>query len=121
MNKGNWYKCPEAQACFNCLRFTLGLFVAAWLFGCTSITPYENFKTTMNASLGTIIDDIPAYQFGGSGLIDETHLPNGNLSHRYRYKNPYGTCIYIFEIDSKSHRIIAWQVEGEDKACILIP
>jgi hypothetical protein len=74
----------------------------------------------MNTSIGDNIDLLLPFEFGGGdNLIDVKRLPNGNVENWYKYY--YGTCIYIFEIDRKSRRIIGWRIEGSDRDCLLVP
>jgi hypothetical protein len=89
------------------------------LWGCTSISPHENFRQHLNTQVGMSIDNAPAYSWRNQkDLIEIAPLPNGNLEYTYKYLR---TCRYIFEVNPKTHIIVGARFEGKETDCVVAP
>lgn len=89
------------------------------LFGCSSITPHENFKESLHGAIGRNIDNVPSYLWPHKeDLISSEPLPNGNMENRYKYLR---SCILIFEIDPKTRTIVGARFEGKETDCVINP
>lgn len=91
------------------------------MYGCAFFagSPHENFKEILHSNIGQNIDNIPSYALGqGSKLIDSKVLSSGNIENKYMHR---GTCIYIFEIDPITRKIVGTSFEGSEKDCVVNP
>lgn len=87
--------------------------------GCSSVTPYENFKNILLTNVGRNIDDnYPGSWVNPEDLIDVTPLPNGNEEYRYKYLR---TCRYIFEVDPGTRKIVGARFEDKESDCFINP
>jgi len=100
----------------------IGTIIPLFLVSCISLSPRENFFEIMNATVGRDLNKIEPYDFGyPKRAIKTNQLPNGNFENEYMLKNTIGTCIYVFEIDPKTNKILSWRIEGDPNACIVNP
>ncbi|MBL8024467.1 MAG: hypothetical protein JNK54_09345 [Elusimicrobia bacterium] len=92
------------------------------VLGCRVLSPRQNFIEHIDSKIGRDISSIKDYEFGyRDDLIEERILPNGNLENKYLGSSHLGDCIYIFEIDPKTNKILSWRIEGDPNACIVNP
>ena len=97
--------------------FVLIIFI---FISCAGISPHENFKSVLNSQIGKSIDNAPTYSFRSeNGLISSKILPNGNIENKYKYYRE--GCVYFFEIDPKTRKIVGTRFEGDESDCILNP
>lgn len=96
-------------------------FLVASLSACSSIfqTPadihHENFKRLMESKIGMNYDDPPSFTgINTEQLYSSVILLNGNLENGYRHR---GSCVYFFEINPDTHKIVKWRFEGSTKDC----
>lgn len=102
--------------------FLTGTIIPWFLVSCVSLSPRDNFFEIMNATVGRDVEKIEPYDFGyPERAIKTNQLSNGNFENEYLMKNTLGTCIYVFEIDSKTNKILSWRIEGNPNACIVNP
>lgn len=88
--------------------------------GCTTVTPHQNFKNALQSMLGKNVDTGAPYSWTRkSALIDSSPLPNGNILNRYKYYR--GSCIYKFEADPRTRKIVGASFEGKETDCVLNP
>lgn len=100
-------------------QLAVGLSFVVWLIGCSTISPQENFKEHIYGEIGRSIDNAPSYSWRSeTHLVSSSILPNGNIENKYRYRK---TCIYYFEIDSKTRRIVSARYEGNEADCSVNP
>jgi hypothetical protein len=93
----------------------------ALLMGCASVSPQQNFVNFLEYSLGSNINEKINYDVGWRGHQRESVLlENGNRLNTYLYKNPYGECLYSFEVDSNG-KILNWNIIGDRSACRINP
>lgn len=89
------------------------------LYGCAGITAHENFIDHLRNEIGKSIDGAPSYSWRNEkGLIDSKILANGNIENKYKYR---GTCVYYFEIDPKTRKIVSFRFEGKETDCEVNP
>jgi hypothetical protein len=93
------------------------------LAGCFGIlTPRQNFIDHINGRIGRDVSSIESYEFGyKDNLIETKQLLNGNYENKYIGRSHLGDCIYVFEIDSKTNKILSWRIEGNPNGCIVNP
>lgn len=94
----------------------LVVFLSA-IFGCSSVTPLENFQNNLHANVGKKWEPYPASWHTPSALVDTISLLNGNTEHKYRYR----LCIYVLIVDSKTKLIVGTRIEGKEADCYLPP
>ena len=96
------------------------LIIAISLFcGCVYPTAHENFKSNLRLYIGRDINSVQAYS---EEDLRVSVLPNGNSEYRYTIQYKYGRhgpCTKIFEVDSKTHKIIRADFEGSENDCII--
>jgi hypothetical protein len=106
-------------------RYSTYLLVICFLelVGCFGIlTPRQNFISIMNGTIGENIEQMQSFDPGyKDNLLGTKHLMNGNFENKYISYSHLGDCIYVFEIDSKTNKIISWRIEGDPTACIVNP
>src|SRR5258706_13212097 len=83
------------------------------LTGCAPFTAKDNFASFLNHDIGLTGDD------WSRDLVDTRALPDGNKENKYVYLNTRGRCVFYREIDQKTNRMIAWQIEGDDTGCAI--
>lgn len=71
----------------------------------------------MEYNVGRNIDDPNTNWVRSENLIGNRVLSNGNIENKYRDR---GACRYFFEVNPKTHIIVAWRLEGEQD-CKLNP
>jgi hypothetical protein len=72
--------------------------------------------------VGRDVGKIEPYDFGyPNRAIKKYELLNGNFESVFMMNNTVGTCMYVFEIDSKTNKILSWRIEGDPNACIVNP
>jgi hypothetical protein len=87
--------------------------------GCLGITPHENFKAHLRGEIGRGMDNAPSYSWRNEkDKIDSKVLPNGNIENKYKYQ---GSCVYYFEVDPKTRKIVGTRFEGSEKDCVVNP
>lgn len=87
--------------------------------GCSVLSPHENFKSILHSNVGRSLDEIPPTQFPHEkDIISTKKLPNGNIENRYKYRV---SCVYIYEIDPKTRRIVGASFEGKETDCVINP
>jgi len=96
-------------------RGMLAVLLLTLVAGCT--TPRENFIEFRNGEIGRYIDQISDM----SRLVESHRLPNGNEERTYDASKPRGPCIYVWEIDQQTGRVVAWHTEGDDRGCGIAP
>lgn len=103
--------------------FNFNFVCSIGLMGCLgNLAPRQNFIDIMNGTVGENIDQMQPFDPGSKEkLIDTKIMPNGNLENKYFWKHPLGTCTYIYEIDSKTNKILSWRIEGNPDGCIVNP
>lgn len=101
------------------------LTLAVALFGCTTVSPHENFKNALYGEkgwpvrIGTSIDNVDRGSFPDvDALLEIKPLLNGNLEYKYRF---FGTCRYMYEVDHDTRKIVRAYFEGSERDCILTP
>lgn len=85
-------------------------------FGCTTVTPQENFKDALYREIGKSIDN--SMWAPKRYLISEKTMSNGNVEYRYRYLR---SCQYMFEVEPKSRVIVNARYEGKEFDCVINP
>jgi hypothetical protein len=89
------------------------------LFGCSHISPHENFKDALHDSIGRNIDKVPSYEWPHKeDLISSKILLSGMMENRYQYGR---NCILIFEIDRRTRKIEKSNFEGSETDCVINP
>lgn len=97
-----------------CYAVTIIIFL-----GCTSLSPHENFKAHLYQKIGKSIDEIPPYWWPyEEDLIGTQVLQNGNIENKYKYR---GTCVYIYEVDPKTRKVVGASFEGKESDCVVNP
>jgi hypothetical protein len=81
---------------------------------------HSGFVLTLQDYLGYDIKHILAGERWGkqTDLKEKTEGSNGNIYYKFGYIR---TCRYIFEVDSKTDKIIAVDWEGNKGDCIIVP
>lgn len=93
---------------------------SAVIYGCTTVSPHENFKNVMRAKLGRNANDPDLIRSNFTNLrylISRTALPDGNVELKFDGR---GTCRKIFEVN-EAGTIVAWRFEGSEADCIIVP
>lgn len=96
----------------------LGSFLA--VFGCSSLTPLENFQDHLQANVGKKRETYPASWHDPARLIDTVTLPNGNTEYKY-LNSKRNSCVYVLVVESETNLILATRTEGEKGDCYLPP
>lgn len=92
------------------------------LLGCHILSPRQNFIEHINSNIGRDISSMQNFEFGyKDDLIETKPLANGNYENKYKGSSHLGDCIYVFEIDSKTNKILSWRIDGDPNACIVNP
>ncbi len=99
--------------------FALALFTA----GCAALPPRDVFRNQMNSMLERDVDQIDSFEFGyRKNMISSAILVNDIIENTYVFKNKDGgNCLYAFDIEPKTRRILRWRIEGSDKPCYGAP
>lgn len=85
------------------------------MFGPPADVHHENFKRLMQSKIGMNYDDPPSFTgINTEQLYSSFILLNGNLENGYRHR---GSCVYFFEINPDTHKIVKWRFEGRTKDC----
>ena len=100
-------------------QISLLLFALA-LFGCASVSPHENFKDGLYASIGYKLKDMQPGWTRESDLIGIVSLPNGNAEYQYKSSAPR-PCKYMFEVDPSTGKIVGARFEGSEMNCVIYP
>jgi hypothetical protein len=98
-------------------RGVLRVALLAFVTGCATVTPHENFKNNLRLRIGWSID-AQFYDLQREHLLSTMTLANGHLEYRYRQAND---CVEIYEVDPKTRLIVRTDFEGSDKSCIIQP
>ena len=86
---------------------------------CYTVTPHENFKSIIGASVGKGMDDPSAFtRRYPEALIGSHTLQNGNIELEYLLRR---SCRHFYEIDRATKIIIAFRFEGTIQDCEIQP
>ena len=91
-----------------------------FLFGCVHVSPHENFKSALYASIGFKLKDMQPGWARDSDLIGTVTLPNGNAEYQYLSIHPR-PCRYMFEVEPSTGKIVGARFEGKDVDCVIYP
>jgi hypothetical protein len=96
------------------------LILSSAFIGCTPYnkTPHQNFVDNLvHGTVGTDIRQQAEYS-----KFKQSPLPDGNVefSLTRRYLPERNLCTLIYEVNSKTHRIIRADWEGSERDCILL-
>lgn len=94
------------------------------LLGCANTKAHDNFKASLKHSVGTDIGAMMRYRAPLGETLQIIELPNGNQEYRFtmQYKTTwvrYGPCTKIYEVDSKTKKIIRADFVGTEHDCIV--
>lgn len=96
-------------------------FLAASLSACGSMLGppvnegHERFEAQMRAKIGMFYDDPASFTgINTKGFVSSNILLNGHMENGYKHR---GSCIYYFEIDPESRKIVGWRYEGTENDC----
>ena len=83
---------------------------------------HSGFVLALQDYVGKDFEDVRRGRAGGWGreasLKEQAEIPNGHTVYKYSHLR---TCRYIFEVDSKTDKIIAVDWEGNKGDCIIVP
>jgi hypothetical protein len=100
--------------------FVLYSFFGAVMSACTSITPHQNFKESLQLHLGRSMDFTPEIK----KLLVSKVLPSGNIEYSYSQRwHGRGACTEFYEVDASTQKIIRVDFKAQDpeRECILPP
>lgn len=101
-------------------RLCAWLTVAALMFGCSTLTPHENFVAAHSGKIGRYVDDpdmVRSNFTNPRNLVSITQLTNGRKEMTFSYRR---SCRYMYEIDD-NQRIVSWRYEGSEPDCTIAP
>jgi len=81
--------------------------------------PHEKFVQQMRSKIGMYYDDPPSHTgINTEHFISSNILLNGNMENGYRHQ---GSCIYYFEINPDTRKIVGWRYTGTEFDCSIYP
>ena len=98
----------------------ISLTVGVLMFGCSTLTPHENFIAVHSGKIGRYVDDpdmIRSNFMNPRNLVFIAHLANGRKEMIFFYRR---SCRYIYEVD-ENRRIVSWRYEGLERDCAIVP
>ena len=100
------------------IRFLLLVAVLASCSCGSFSSPHENFKSHMSHNINKRIDDPNTNWVRPEYLIGARMLANGNIENQYQWR---GSCMYFFEFEVNTKKIVSWRFEGSEKDCQIAP
>jgi hypothetical protein len=79
---------------------------------------HANFERIMKSKIGKKYDDPPNFAGNPEQLVSSITQLNGNMVNGYRL-NP--SCIYYFEINPDTRKIVGWRYTGSKQDCVIAP
>jgi len=79
---------------------------------------HENFKRIMSGKVGKKYDDPPNFAGTQEQIVSSITQLNGTMVNGYRLN---ASCVYYFEINPDTRKILGWRYKGKDDDCVIAP
>lgn len=80
---------------------------------------HEYFEYVMTSKIGMNYDDPPSVTgINAEQLMSSNILSNGHLENGYRFSD---ACVYYFEINPDTRKILSWRYMGSEEDCSITP
>lgn len=106
-------------------RIVAACFLVASLAACKTVfhsernVAHEYFEYVMTSKIGMLYDDPPSVTgINTEQLMSSNILSNGHMENGYRFSD---ACVYYFEIDPNTRKILSWRYMGSEEDCAITP